>query len=82
MKDRTMDALQYKQIMIEKLNLSVRLYNVLKRAGINTLQDLLIAYEQGTLLEIQNLGIKSYEAIKSTIEEVTDEDYLFEDEVA
>ena len=82
MKDRTMDALQYKQIMIEKLNLSVRLYNVLKRAGINTLQDLLTAYEQGTLLEIQNLGIKSYEAIKSTIEEVTDEDYLFEDEVA
>ena len=77
-----MDALQYKQIMIEKLNLSVRLYNVLKRAGINTLQDLLTAYEQGTLLEIQNLGIKSYEAIKSTIEEVTDEDYLFEDEVA
>lgn len=77
-----MDALQYKQIMIEKLNLSVRSHNALRRAGIVTLQDLLTAYEQGTLLEIRNLGIKSFEEIKNTIEEVTAEDYLFEDEVA
>lgn len=77
-----MDALQYKQIMIERLNLSVRSYNALKRAEINTLYDLLVAYEQGTLLEIRNLGMKSYDEIKSTIEEVTAEGYLFEDETA
>ena len=56
-----MDALQYEQINIEKLNLSLRAYNSLNRAGINTLQDLLSAYEQEKLLEIRNLGMKSYE---------------------
>lgn len=67
-----------KQIEIEKLNMSVRVYNALKRVGIDTLQDLLTAYEQGSLINVSNLGAKSYEEIKRTIAEVTAEDYQFE----
>ena len=52
-----MDALQNKQISIERLNLSARVYNALKREGIDTLQDLLSAHEQGTLYGIRKLGI-------------------------
>lgn len=77
-----MDALQYEQINIEKLNLSGRAYNSLKRAGINTLQDLLSAYEQEKLLNIRNLGMKSYEEIRDAILDFTREDFQIEDESA
>jgi DNA-directed RNA polymerase subunit alpha len=50
------------QIAIEGLNLSVRAYNCLKRAQINTVADLL-AYSQEDLLEIKNFGAKSAEEV-------------------
>lgn len=67
-----MHDLRYKPIAIEKLNLSVRLYNTLRRAGIETLAELVTVYEQGTLLDIPNLGTKSYEEVKKILEEVAD----------
>lgn len=50
------------QIPIEGLNLSVRAYNCLKRAQINTVADLL-EYSQEDLLEIKNFGAKSAEEV-------------------
>lgn len=50
------------QIPIESLNLSVRAYNCLKRAQINTVADLL-DYSQEDLLEIKNFGAKSAEEV-------------------
>lgn len=46
------------QILIEELQLSVRAYNCLKRAQINSVADLL-NYSQEELLEIKNFGLKS-----------------------
>lgn len=55
----------HNQIPIEELNLSVRAYNCLKRAQINTVSDLL-DYSQEDLLEIKNFGAKSaYEVIEA-----------------
>jgi DNA-directed RNA polymerase subunit alpha len=50
------------QIPIEGLNLSVRAYNCLKRAQINSVADLL-DYTQEDLLEIKNFGAKSAEEV-------------------
>jgi DNA-directed RNA polymerase subunit alpha len=50
------------QIPIEELNLSVRAYNCLKRAQINSVADLL-DYSQEELLEIKNFGQKSAEEV-------------------
>ncbi|HIK56618.1 MAG TPA: DNA-directed RNA polymerase subunit alpha [Synechococcales cyanobacterium M55_K2018_004] len=50
------------QIPIEELQLSVRAYNCLKRAQINTVADLL-DYTQEDLLEIKNFGAKSAEEV-------------------
>ncbi len=50
------------QIPIEELQLSVRAYNCLKRAQINSVADLL-DYSQGDLLEIKNFGQKSAEEV-------------------
>jgi DNA-directed RNA polymerase subunit alpha len=50
------------QIPIEGLNLSVRAYNCLKRAQINSVADLL-DYTQEDLLEIKNFGSKSAEEV-------------------
>ncbi|MEY2985557.1 MAG: DNA-directed polymerase subunit alpha [Cyanobacteriota bacterium] len=50
------------QIPIEELQLSVRAYNCLKRAQINTVADLL-EYSQEDLLEIKNFGLKSAEEV-------------------
>ena len=54
------------QIPIEELNLSVRAYNCLKRAQINTVADLL-EYSQDDLLEIKNFGQKSAEEVIEVI---------------
>jgi DNA-directed RNA polymerase subunit alpha len=53
---------QENQIPIEELQLSVRAYNCLKRAQINTVADLL-DYSQEDLLEIKNFGQKSAEEV-------------------
>jgi len=50
------------QIPIEELQLSVRAYNCLKRAQINSVADLL-DYSQEDLLEIKNFGQKSTEEV-------------------
>jgi DNA-directed RNA polymerase subunit alpha len=50
------------QILIEELKLSVRAYNCLKRAQINSISDLL-DYSQEELLEIKNFGQKSAEEV-------------------
>nr|YP_009293776.1 DNA-directed RNA polymerase alpha subunit [Rhodymenia pseudopalmata]AOM64458.1 DNA-directed RNA polymerase alpha subunit [Rhodymenia pseudopalmata] len=53
---------QINQILIEELQLSVRAYNCLKRAQINSISDLL-DYSQEELLEIKNFGQKSAEEV-------------------
>ncbi|HAN46981.1 MAG TPA: DNA-directed RNA polymerase subunit alpha, partial [Cyanobacteria bacterium UBA8156] len=53
---------EHEQIPIEELHLSVRAYNCLKRAQINTIADLL-GYSQEDLLEIKNFGQKSADEV-------------------
>ena len=47
---------------IEELDLSVRSYNCLKRAGINTVQDLTNKSEND-MMKVRNLGRKSLEEV-------------------
>ena len=56
------------QIPIEGLNLSVRAYNCLKRAQINSVADLL-GYSQEDLLEIKNFGAKSAEEVIQALQD-------------
>ena len=51
---------------IEDLDLSVRSYNCLKRAGINTLQDL-TAKSEAEMMRVRNLGRKSLEEVKNKL---------------
>ena len=53
-------------INIEELNLSVRAYNCLKRAGIQKVSEL-IAMSEDEVLKLKNLGKKSFKEIKETI---------------
>lgn len=56
------------QIPIEELQLSVRAYNCLKRAQINSVADLL-DYSQEDLLEIKNFGQKSAEEVIEALQD-------------
>jgi DNA-directed RNA polymerase subunit alpha len=56
------------QIPIEELQLSVRAYNCLKRAQINSVSDLL-DYTQEDLLEIKNFGQKSAEEVVEALQQ-------------
>ena len=47
---------------IEDLDLSVRSYNCLKRAGINTVEDLIENSEED-MMKVRNLGRKSLEEV-------------------
>ena len=47
---------------IESLELSVRSYNCLKRAGINTVEDL-ISRTEGDMIKVRNLGRKSLDEV-------------------
>lgn len=60
--DKSDDEDPTSQIPIEELQLSVRAYNCLKRAQINSVADLL-DYTQEDLLEIKNFGQKSAEEV-------------------
>ena len=51
------------EITIEELDLSVRSYNCLKRAGINTVQELTNKSEP-EMIKVRNLGRKSLEEVK------------------
>lgn len=52
---------------IEELDLSVRSYNCLKRAGINTVQDL-TARSENDMMKVRNLGRKSLEEVIAKLE--------------
>ena len=52
---------------IEELDLSVRSYNCLKRAGINTVQDLTTRSESD-MMKVRNLGRKSLEEVIAQLE--------------
>ena len=51
---------------IDELYLSVRSYNCLKRAGINTLQELTDKTESD-MMRVRNLGRKSLEEVKNKL---------------
>ena len=55
------------ELPIEEMDLSVRSYNCLKRAGINTVEDL-IKKSRGDMLKVKNLGIKSIEEVIAKLE--------------
>lgn len=50
------------EMTIEELDLSVRSYNCLKRAGINTVEDL-ISRTEDDMMKVRNLGRKSLEEV-------------------
>lgn len=60
---KTRDIRELSEIKIEELQLSVRSYNVLRRAGILTLQDLQERIEEQDIYKVRNLGRRSYEEI-------------------
>ena len=57
------------EMTIEELDLSVRSYNCLKRAGINTVQELASKTEQ-EMIKVRNLGRKSLEEVKIKLQEL------------
>ncbi|MFD4852929.1 DNA-directed RNA polymerase subunit alpha [Bacillus mycoides] len=57
------------ELTIEELDLSVRSYNCLKRAGINTEQDIDKKTEE-LIIKVRNLGRKSLEEVKHKLEEL------------
>ncbi|MCB7070444.1 DNA-directed RNA polymerase subunit alpha [Caldibacillus sp. 210928-DFI.2.22] len=57
------------EMTIEELDLSVRSYNCLKRAGINTVQELANKSEED-MMKVRNLGRKSLEEVKAKLEEL------------
>ena len=55
------------QMTIEELDLSVRSFNCLKRAGINTVEDLISKTEED-MMRVRNLGRKSLEEVVEKLE--------------
>ena len=54
---------------LEKLDLSVRTFNILKRAGIDTVEEL-AALSDTELQNIRNLGRRSYDEIKEKLSDI------------
>ena len=54
---------------IEELDLSVRSYNCLKRAGIHTAQELANHTEE-EMMKVRNLGRKSLEEVMAKLDEL------------
>jgi DNA-directed RNA polymerase, alpha subunit, bacterial and chloroplast-type len=59
-------ANQYEQMTIEDLDLSVRSYNCLKRANINTVAELM-AKSEDEMMKVRNLGRKSLDEVKKKL---------------
>lgn len=57
------------EMTIEELDLSVRSYNCLKRAGINTVDELAQKSEED-MMKVRNLGRKSLEEVQKKLEEL------------
>ena len=55
------------EMTIEELDLSVRSFNCLKRAGINTVGDL-INKSEDEMMKVRNLGRKSLEEVMSKLD--------------
>ena len=66
LKDQSLSIEPYTNIAIEELQLSVRAYNCLKKAQINTIGDLL-QYSPEKLQELKNFGQKSAAEVFSTL---------------
>lgn len=56
------------EMTIEELDLSVRSYNCLKRAGINTVEELTLKTEED-MIKVRNLGRKSLEEVEQKLQE-------------
>ncbi|MBB5181698.1 DNA-directed RNA polymerase subunit alpha [Planomicrobium koreense] len=57
------------EMTIEELDLSVRSYNCLKRAGINTVHEL-ASKSEDDMMKVRNLGRKSLEEVKVKLEDL------------
>ena len=55
------------EMTIEDLDLSVRAYNCLKRAGINTVAEL-VQRNQEDMMKVRNLGKKSLEEVEQKLQ--------------
>ena len=55
------------EMTIEELDLSVRSFNCLKRAGINTVDDLINKSEE-EMMKVRNLGKKSFDEVKEKLQ--------------
>jgi len=60
---------KFLDITIEELDLSVRSYNCLKRAGINTVDELIGKTEE-EMMKVRNLGKKSLEEVQNKLAEM------------
>ena len=63
------DVTQHNKVLemtIEELDLSVRSFNCLKRAGINTVEDLIGKTEED-MMKVRNLGRKSLEEVMNKL---------------
>ena len=57
------------EMTIEELDLSVRSYNCLKRAGINTVEELTYKSEED-MMQVRNLGKKSLDEVEKKLDEL------------
>ena len=57
------------EMTIDELDLSVRSYNCLKRAGLNTVAELTAKSEED-MIKVRNLGRKSLKEIKEKLEDL------------
>ena len=57
------------EMTIEELELTVRSFNCLKRASINTVEELIQRTEED-MMKVRNLGKKSLDEVKSKLEEL------------
>ena len=62
-------ATQALEMTIEELELSVRSFNCLKRAAINTVEELTMKSEED-MMKVRNLGKKSLDEVKHKLEEL------------
>lgn len=54
---------------INRLKLSARSYNALRRGGIDTIGELVSAYTHGKLIAFRGLGARSYKEIEEKLTE-------------
>jgi len=63
------DSAKVLEMTIDDLDLSVRSFNCLKRAGINSVADLTQKTEED-MMKVRNLGRKSLDEVKKKLEEL------------